>query len=306
MTTTYTPGTLVDHYENPSFAGAWGHEIGSILHAMSPRSKKLYSSSPTMILLAILLFLNATGARPKLAIVCTIRVFSNCSIAMKNTQMNIWWWSILKGKRYALYSKNMLPIQCQWPRRSASRCKFVMRWNIAMHMASFIAILSLRTLWYRRMAISKSLILASLCPARDAGGATTAIRRRIGPCRRQQGRLLAGGCPSQSCRGPPSRSCPRPRRRRPWCRRRRCRGPPCCGQPGCGPSESGPSAYTNPVTWATAVAVFGAYAAISLFRVIKLNPSSWDLGIYTEYVKRVTPVSARRSWTSERGLQPAR
>ena len=51
-------------------------------------------------------------------------------------------------------------------------------------------------------------------------------------------------------------------------------------------------AYTDPVTWVTAVAAFGAYAAISLFRLMQLNPSSWDLGIYTEYVKRYADLSA--------------
>jgi len=53
-----------------------------------------------------------------------------------------------------------------------------------------------------------------------------------------------------------------------------------------------PAAYTDPVTWATAVAVFGAYAAISLFRLMQLNPSSWDLGIYTEYVKQYADLKA--------------
>jgi uncharacterized membrane protein len=52
------------------------------------------------------------------------------------------------------------------------------------------------------------------------------------------------------------------------------------------------SAYTDPVTWVTAVVAFGAYAAISLFRLMQLNPSSWDLGIYTEYVKRYADLSA--------------
>ena len=45
-------------------------------------------------------------------------------------------------------------------------------------------------------------------------------------------------------------------------------------------------AYADPVIWATAAVAFGAYAAISLFRLLNLNPSSWDLGIYTEYVKQ--------------------
>lgn len=45
--------------------------------------------------------------------------------------------------------------------------------------------------------------------------------------------------------------------------------------------------FTDPVTWAIAFSVFGAYAAVSLFRLLQLNPTSWDLGIYTEYVKQV-------------------
>ena len=53
-----------------------------------------------------------------------------------------------------------------------------------------------------------------------------------------------------------------------------------------------PSAYTDPVVWAAAVAVFCAYAAISLLRLLKLYPSSWDLGIYTEYVKQYADLRA--------------
>jgi uncharacterized membrane protein len=50
--------------------------------------------------------------------------------------------------------------------------------------------------------------------------------------------------------------------------------------------------YADPVTWAIALTVFGAYAAISLFRLLQLNPTSWDLGIYTEYVKQVAHFQA--------------
>ncbi|MGD0062836.1 MAG: DUF2079 domain-containing protein [Streptosporangiaceae bacterium] len=46
------------------------------------------------------------------------------------------------------------------------------------------------------------------------------------------------------------------------------------------------SAYADPVTWAVALTVFSAYGALSLFRLLQLNPTSWDLGIYTEYVKQ--------------------
>jgi uncharacterized membrane protein len=51
-------------------------------------------------------------------------------------------------------------------------------------------------------------------------------------------------------------------------------------------------AYADPVIWATAAVAFGAYAAISLFRLLNLNPSSWDLGIYTEYVKQYANLRA--------------
>ncbi len=44
--------------------------------------------------------------------------------------------------------------------------------------------------------------------------------------------------------------------------------------------------YRDPFTWAIAVAVFAAYAVISLFQLLQLSPTSWDLGIYTEYVKQ--------------------
>ena len=45
-------------------------------------------------------------------------------------------------------------------------------------------------------------------------------------------------------------------------------------------------AYRDPFIWVTSLAVSGAYLAISLFRLLQLNPSSWDLAIYTEYVKQ--------------------
>jgi uncharacterized membrane protein len=50
--------------------------------------------------------------------------------------------------------------------------------------------------------------------------------------------------------------------------------------------------YRDPVTWAIALTVFGAYAALSLFRLLQLNPTSWDLGIYTEYVKQYAHLRA--------------
>jgi uncharacterized membrane protein len=51
-------------------------------------------------------------------------------------------------------------------------------------------------------------------------------------------------------------------------------------------------AYRDWAVWLIAVLIFGAYCAISLFRLLTLNPSSWDLGIYTEYVKQLAHLHA--------------
>jgi len=58
------------------------------------------------------------------------------------------------------------------------------------------------------------------------------------------------------------------------------------------PETAAPGVYRDPVTWAIALAVFAAYAALSLFRLLQLNPTSWDLGIYTEYVKQYAHLRA--------------
>jgi uncharacterized membrane protein len=47
-----------------------------------------------------------------------------------------------------------------------------------------------------------------------------------------------------------------------------------------------PGVYRDPFTWAIAFATFGAYCVISLMRLFQLHPTSWDLGIFTEYVKQ--------------------
>jgi uncharacterized membrane protein len=56
--------------------------------------------------------------------------------------------------------------------------------------------------------------------------------------------------------------------------------------------RAGSSVYADPVTWAIALVVFGGYAAISLFRLLTLNPTTFDLGIYTEYVKQYAGLHA--------------
>ena len=58
------------------------------------------------------------------------------------------------------------------------------------------------------------------------------------------------------------------------------------------PATRVPGAYRDPVTWAVAVSAGGCYLVLSLFRLLKLSPSSWDLGIYTEYVKQLAHLRA--------------
>src|SRR5262252_3223255 len=58
------------------------------------------------------------------------------------------------------------------------------------------------------------------------------------------------------------------------------------------PATRVPDAYRDPVTWTMAVATGGCYLVLSLFRLLQLNPSSWDLGIYTEYVKQLAHLRA--------------
>ena len=46
------------------------------------------------------------------------------------------------------------------------------------------------------------------------------------------------------------------------------------------------------VPWLIALAVFAAYTLISVFRYLRRDPTSWDLGIFTEYVKQYAHLQA--------------
>jgi uncharacterized membrane protein len=52
------------------------------------------------------------------------------------------------------------------------------------------------------------------------------------------------------------------------------------------------SARADRVPWLIALAVFAAYLPISVFRYLRLDPTSWDLGIFTEYVKQYADLHA--------------
>jgi uncharacterized membrane protein len=63
--------------------------------------------------------------------------------------------------------------------------------------------------------------------------------------------------------------------------------------PGSGPGPvAGQRAAMDPVTWVIALATFIAYDTISMFRYLRLEPGSWDLGIFTEYVKQLAHARA--------------
>jgi len=58
------------------------------------------------------------------------------------------------------------------------------------------------------------------------------------------------------------------------------------------PGSQEKSARPDRVPWLIALAVFAAYVPISVFRYLRLDPTSWDLGIFTEYVKQYAHLHA--------------
>jgi uncharacterized membrane protein len=48
----------------------------------------------------------------------------------------------------------------------------------------------------------------------------------------------------------------------------------------------------DPVTWVIALAAFMAYDTLAVFKYLRLDPGSWDLGIYTEYVRQLAGLHA--------------
>src|SRR5215472_3739019 len=69
---------------------------------------------------------------------------------------------------------------------------------------------------------------------------------------------------------------------------------PAAGQPdpgGTGP-VAGARTAMDPVTWLIALAAFIAYDTISVFKYLRLDPGSWDLGIFTEYAKQLAGLHA--------------
>jgi uncharacterized membrane protein len=61
------------------------------------------------------------------------------------------------------------------------------------------------------------------------------------------------------------------------------------GQPGTGGEGA---TRPDPVAWLIALATFAAYTTLSVARYRRLNPGSWDLGIYTQYVRQLAHLHA--------------
>jgi uncharacterized membrane protein len=61
------------------------------------------------------------------------------------------------------------------------------------------------------------------------------------------------------------------------------------GRPG---PAAGARTSMDPVTWVIALAAFMAYDTLSVFRYLRLDPGSWDLGIFTEYVRQLAHLHA--------------
>jgi uncharacterized membrane protein len=58
------------------------------------------------------------------------------------------------------------------------------------------------------------------------------------------------------------------------------------------PKAAPGSPWRDPVIWSIAALSFGAYFVISLYRLLTLTPSSYDLGIFTEFVRQLSQLHA--------------
>jgi uncharacterized membrane protein len=63
-------------------------------------------------------------------------------------------------------------------------------------------------------------------------------------------------------------------------------------EPRDGSARPGRRRHPGWAPWLVATAVFAVYTVISLFRYFQINPSSWDLGIFTELVKQYAHLHA--------------
>jgi uncharacterized membrane protein len=58
------------------------------------------------------------------------------------------------------------------------------------------------------------------------------------------------------------------------------------------PRTSAAGTRPDPVAWLIALAAFAAYTTLSVARYLRLDPGSWDLSIYTQYVRQLADLHA--------------
>ncbi|HEY6279026.1 MAG TPA: DUF2079 domain-containing protein [Streptosporangiaceae bacterium] len=69
-------------------------------------------------------------------------------------------------------------------------------------------------------------------------------------------------------------------------------GPASSTEPPATASPAAPGTRPDRVPWLIAAVVFAVYTTISVFRYLRMDPGSWDLGIYTEYVRQLAGLHA--------------
>ena len=114
-------------------------------------------------------------------------------------------------------------------------------------------------------------------PGLGNGGTEAVSATRVGPAGWPSDPELSGPAPSERALSGPAPSEPAPSEPAPS---------------GSGTATARPAGARDRVPWLIAGAVFAVYTAISLFRYFQLNPSSWDLGIFTELVKQYAHLHA--------------
>ena len=134
----------------------------------------------------------------------------------------------------------------------------------------------------------------------ESDGTEAASATRVGPAGRPSGRLDIPGVPGPA---PPSSGAPGPgtpgasiptttaAATSPQNTPAPVAARPDSGPPGT-PGTPGAPRRRYLAPWLIAVLVFAVYLVISLFRYLQLDPSSWDLGIFTELVKQYAHLHA--------------